>query len=93
MQPGIASPQNLAFEHWFGLLKADVTLTTETICADHGRSLWYDSTASNVTLARNPAPFRNRIPAWTDLYRAGSSTGVGSVQVFYRYTHLIPQLT
>ncbi|MDL1247518.1 DUF1281 domain-containing protein [Yersinia pestis] len=30
-QPGIASPQNLAFEHWFGLLKADVTLTGENI--------------------------------------------------------------
>lgn len=26
-QPGIASPQNLAFEHWFGLLKANVPLT------------------------------------------------------------------
>lgn len=25
-QPGIASPQNLAFEHWFGMLKADVPL-------------------------------------------------------------------
>lgn len=30
-QPGVASPQNLAFEQWVGLLKADVTLTAEKI--------------------------------------------------------------
>ncbi len=30
-EPGIASPQNLAFEHWLGLLKGDVPLTTENI--------------------------------------------------------------
>ena len=30
-QPGIASSQNLAFEHWFGMLKADVPLTGENI--------------------------------------------------------------
>ncbi|AOV10051.1 MULTISPECIES: DUF1281 domain-containing protein [Enterobacteriaceae] len=29
--PGVASPQNLAFEQWIGLLKADVSLTTENI--------------------------------------------------------------
>ncbi len=29
--PGIASPQNLAFEHWFALLNADVSLTTENV--------------------------------------------------------------
>lgn len=29
--PGSASPENLAFEQWFGLLKADVPLTAEKI--------------------------------------------------------------
>ncbi|MCX8966308.1 DUF1281 domain-containing protein [Erwinia psidii] len=29
--PGVASPQNLAFEQWVGLLKADVPLTTDNI--------------------------------------------------------------